>query len=101
MPLDILPHLAQVLPLVIPGTLVVHITKRPLNGMGPRTVRRQPEQRQTGVTGHTLFDAFRFMNTLIIRTTIDTGHLSRRLSGVEQRQELPKQSIVFPRAETI
>jgi hypothetical protein len=39
MRLDILPQIAEALPLVLPGALVVHIATHPLNGVGTRTGR--------------------------------------------------------------
>ena len=40
MPLDILYQSAEAFPLMIPCTFVVDIAKDPLDGVGPRTVRR-------------------------------------------------------------
>lgn len=40
MPLDILHQIAETFPLMIPCTFVVDIAKDPLDGVGPRTVRR-------------------------------------------------------------
>jgi hypothetical protein len=101
MPLDILRHIAQTFPFVVPGTFVVHIAKRPLNRIGPRTVRREPEQRKTGVICSPLLDGFGFMNTVVIRDDIHTRHPGSRGRGVQQGQEVSKQSIVFARAEAI
>ena len=39
-PLDILHHIAEAFPFMIPCALVVHIAEHPLNGVGTRTVRR-------------------------------------------------------------
>jgi hypothetical protein len=38
--LDVLHHIAETFPFMVPCTLVVHIAERPLNRVGPRTVRR-------------------------------------------------------------
>ncbi len=99
--LDVLHQITEAFPFVVPCTLVVYITKRPLNGVGPRTVCRRPEHLKTGVTGQPLFDSFRFMNTVIIRDHIDARYLSSRVRGVQQSQEITKQPIVFTRAESI
>jgi hypothetical protein len=40
MPLDILHQIAETFPLMIPCPFVVDIAKDPLDGVGPRTVRR-------------------------------------------------------------
>ena len=55
---------------VVPGTLVVHIATRPLNGVGPWTVGQQPKHRKTGGTRQPLVDGFRFMNAAIIHDHI-------------------------------
>ena len=101
MPLDILPQIAETFPLMSPWTFVVDIAQDPLDGVGPRTVRREPEQRKTWRTGDPLVDGFRFMNAGVLHDNIDTRHLSSRVRAVQQRQEFPKQAILFTRAETI
>ena len=60
--LYVLHQLMEAFPCVVPSTLVVYIAKRPLNGIGPRTVGWQPEHLKTRVTRQPLFDGFRFMN---------------------------------------
>jgi hypothetical protein len=52
----------------------VHIAEYPLNGVGPRTVRREPEELKPRVTGHPLLNGFGFMNTLVICDDINTSH---------------------------
>ena len=90
MPLDILHHIAQAFPFVVPGTFVVHIAKRSLNRIGPRTVRRQPEQRKTGVSCSPLLDGFRFMNTVVIHYDIDARDPWRWVRPVQQSQKVAK-----------
>jgi len=90
MPLYILHHIAQTFPFVVPGTFVVHIAKRPLNRIGPRTVRRQPKQRKTGVMGSPLLDGFGFMNTVVIHHDIDPRDPWRWVRPVQQGQEVAK-----------
>jgi hypothetical protein len=53
------------------------------------------------MTGDPLLDGFRFMNAVVIHDNIDTRHLSSRVRAVQQRQEFPKQAIIFTRAEII
>src|SRR5678815_3530089 len=99
--LHILDHIAQAFPFVVPCALVVDIAEHPLNGVGPWTVRRQPQQHKTGVTGQPLLDGFCFMDTVVIYHDIDTRYPWRWVGGVQQGQEVPKQSIVFARPKAI
>src|SRR5437867_12291319 len=69
--LDVLHHIAETFPFMVPCTLVVHIAEHPLNRVGPRTVRRQPAQRKARMTGSPLLDGFRFMHTVVICDHID------------------------------
>jgi hypothetical protein len=101
MPLSILHHIVQAFPFVVPGTLVVHIAKRSLNRIGPRTVWRQPEQRQTRGSCSPLLDGLHFMKTGVLRDNIQTRYPGSRLRGVQQGQEIAKPSMVFARAAAI
>src|SRR5262245_55435202 len=47
--LDVLHQIAETFPFMVPCALVVHIAEGSLNGVGPWTVGRQPEQFKTGV----------------------------------------------------
>jgi hypothetical protein len=42
-PLDILHQITEAFPLMMPCALVVHLAAHPLNGVGTRTVRREPK----------------------------------------------------------
>jgi hypothetical protein len=99
--LDVLHQIAETFPFMVPCALVVPIAERPLNRVGPRTVRRQPEQRKTWMTGSPLLDGFRFMDTVVICDHIDARNLWSRICHVQQGEEFPKQPIVFPRTEAI
>jgi hypothetical protein len=99
--LDVLHQIVEAFPFMVPCTLVVYITEHPLNRVGPRTVRRQPEHLKTGVACQPLFDGFRFMNTVVICDHIEARKLSSRVRGVQQGQELPKQRVVVTRTEAI
>ena len=94
-PLYVLHQIVEAFPCVIPCALVMHIAKSPLNGVGPRTVRRQPEHLKTGVTRQPLFDGFRFMHTVIIHDHIDTRRLTSWVRGVQQRQKLRNNPLFF------
>jgi hypothetical protein len=55
------------------------IAERPLNGIGPGTIRGQPQQFKTWVPGQPLLDGFGFMNTIVVdddidRVTSDAGY---------------------------
>jgi hypothetical protein len=65
-PLDVLYQITESFPFVISRAFVMDIAKDPLNRIGTRTVRRQPEHLKTGVAYQPLFDGFRFMNTVVI-----------------------------------
>src|SRR6266446_9588168 len=97
--LDVLHHLAPTVPFVVPGPLVVDIAQRPLNRLGPRTVRRQPEQRNTRVAGPPLLDGFRLMHTVVLHHDIDARDPWRWVRPVQQGQEVAKSPVVFARAE--
>ena len=64
-PLDILYQIAEALPCVVAGALVVDIAADPLNQVGPGTGGREPEQRQPGGVGQPLLDGFGCMHTVI------------------------------------
>ena len=100
-PLDVLYQITESFPLVIAGAFVMDIAEDPLNRIGTRTVRRQPEHLKTGVVCQPLFNGFRFMNTVVIGDHIDARNLSSRVRGVQQGQEFPKQPIVFTRPEAV
>jgi hypothetical protein len=50
-PLDILHQVTEAFSCVVPRALVLHITERSLNGIGPWTIRWPPQQCKTWVTG--------------------------------------------------
>jgi hypothetical protein len=49
--LDVLHQIAEPFPFMVPCALVVHIAERPLNRIGTRTVRRQPEHLKARMAG--------------------------------------------------
>jgi hypothetical protein len=49
--LDVLYQIAETFPFMVPCALVVYIAEHPLNRIGTRTVRWQPEQRKARMTG--------------------------------------------------
>ena len=50
-PLDVLDQIAEAFPFVIARAVVMDIAKDPLNRIGTRAIRRQPQQLKTRVTG--------------------------------------------------
>ena len=72
--LDVLHHIAETFPFVVPCALIMDIAERSLNGIGPWTIRWQPQQHKTGVTGQPLRDGFGFMNTVVIHHDVDACH---------------------------
>jgi hypothetical protein len=87
-PLYVLPQIAEAFSFMIPCTLVGHIAKHPLKGVGTRTVRRQPEQRKTRMTGDPLCDGFRCMHTVVLHDHIAPRQLSSWVRGVQPGQEI-------------
>ena len=100
-PLDSLHQVTEAFSCVVPCALVMHITERSLNGIGPWTIRWQPQQFKAWVTGQPLLDGFGFMNTVVIDDDIDARHCGCSIRGVQQSLEVPKQPIVFSRTKTI
>jgi hypothetical protein len=99
--LNALYQIAGTFPLMVPCTRVVHLAEGPLTGVGPRTVRRQPAHLTTWRTGLLLLNGLRCMNTVVIRAHRDMRHLSSWVRGVRQREALPRQPVVFTRAEAL
>ena len=100
-PFDVLHQITEAFPFVVPCAFVMHIAEHPLNRVGTRTVRRQPQQCKPGVTGQPLGNGFGFMNTIVIYDDIDAGHFGYWVRGIQQRQKITKEPIVFTRAETV
>jgi hypothetical protein len=71
MPLHILYHIPSTFACVVPCALVMDIAKHPLNGVGTRTVRWEPQQHQPGVACQPLLNGFRFMHTVIIHDDVE------------------------------
>ena len=99
--LDVLPHIAEAFPLVIPCALIMHIAACPLHGMRPGTVCRQPEHRKPGVACSPRCEGFRFMHTGVSRHYRDARNRASRVRGVQQAQESPQPPSVLPRTEAI
>ena len=99
--LDVLHQIVETFPCMIPCALVMHIAERPLNRVGTRTVRRQPEQHEAWMIGSPLLDGFGFMPTVVIRNHRDARNLSSRVRGIQQGEECSKQPSVFTRTEAI
>ena len=83
MPLDVLHQVAEAFAFVVPCALIMHITERPLNGVGPWTVGRQPEQLKTGVAYQPLLHRFGFMDTVVIHHDRDTRDLGSWVRAVQ------------------
>src|SRR5262245_13756021 len=88
--LDILHQSAEAFPLLMPWALLVDIAKPPLHGVRTRTVRREPEQRKTGVVRQPLLNGRGFRKTVVIHDDGEARHCGRWGRVAQQGQERPK-----------
>src|SRR5438270_6618406 len=79
----------------------MHIAERALHRSGPRTLRRQPQQRKARMLAQPLLDRVGFMHTVVVHDPIKTRSLVRGVRGVQQSQEIPTPAMVFARTEAI
>src|SRR5262245_60386673 len=77
------------------------IAERAFNGIGPWTIRGQPQPHKPGVTGQPLLDGFGFMHTVVVDNDRDTGHFWGWIHRIQPRQEVSKYPSIFARTETL
>src|SRR3954452_2310219 len=94
-------QVAEPFAFVIPCDLVMRVTEDPLDGIGPWTVRRKPQQFEARMSIQPTLDGLRFVNFVVTHDHIDVVIMTSRITDLERVEQISEQRVGFARPGTI
>jgi hypothetical protein len=94
-------QIPEALTRMIAGAQVTHIAKGALDGVGARTISRQPEPGKPRVGGQPLLHGLGVMNGVMINHHLEPGIPLSRIAGIKTSEQLAEQGVGVTGCDTI